>query len=144
MLGHGHIVKISSPLLLYSGAWIRRTKYRYIVMVTQEISTKFHDPRRRSSYPRAWAYKSLWRKCIIFFSIYIYSMFIAIVLRNNNSAFLCHCWFLFILWRDCWYAKMTVKHDVFLNIRTAWNVVIMVNSILTPAFTLFSFPEFLG
>ena len=32
---------------------------------------------------------------------------VAIVLREYNAAFLCHCWFLFILWLASWYANMS-------------------------------------
>ena len=33
----------------------------------------------------------------------IYSALIAIVFRDYNAVFQCHCWFLFILWWACWY-----------------------------------------
>ena len=33
----------------------------------------------------------------------ICSTLIAILLRDNDAAFLCHCWFLFILQWACWY-----------------------------------------
>ena len=36
----------------------------------------------------------------------IYSTLIAVVLWDDNAAFLCHCRFLFILWWCCWYANM--------------------------------------
>ena len=34
----------------------------------------------------------------------LYSTLIVIVLRDYDAAFLCYCWFLFILWWGCWYA----------------------------------------
>ena len=41
----------------------------------------------------------------------IYSTLIAIVLRDNNAAFLCNCWFLFILWWDCWAPLKSLKYS---------------------------------
>ena len=43
----------------------------------------------------------------LFSSLSIYITLIAIVLRENNAAFLCHCWCLFILWWDSWYPNMS-------------------------------------
>ena len=41
VLGHDHIVKIhfSSPLLVYTGTWIRQIKYIHVVMMTKDEST---------------------------------------------------------------------------------------------------------
>ena len=36
-----------------------------------------------------------------------YSTLVHIILREYNIAFLCHCWFLWILWWGCWYAYMS-------------------------------------
>ena len=68
-------------------------------MMTKEGSTKnckFHDPRSWGSSARAWPYQS-YSKNVLYFVLLIYSTLIAIVLRDYNAAFLCHCRISFIL-----------------------------------------------
>ena len=67
---------------------------------------KFHDPWGRSSCARAWPCKSLLWKGIIFFFINIQHID-CYCIKGCFSAFLCHCWFLFILWWGCWYANIS-------------------------------------
>ena len=50
---------------------------------------KFHDPWGWGSYTRAWPYQSYGEYTLSSYSIY--SALIAIVLRDYNAAFPCHC-----------------------------------------------------
>ena len=110
---------ISSPLLVYSGTWIRQTKY--ILMMTKEWSTKIVNlltpgagvlmlMRGHISQNSEYASSS---------SLLIYSILIAIVvLRDWYAASQCHCWFLFILWWGCWYANMNTSNKK--SVKSLW------------------------
>ena len=91
----------SNCLLLSSGALFRQTKC--ILMITNEGYVKivnFITPgggvlmleRGHMCHHSKYAPSS---------TLSIYSTLIAVVLRDYNAAFQCHCWFWFILWWGC-------------------------------------------
>ena len=50
------------------------------------------------------------KSCNVFSStLSIHRTLIAIVFREHNAVFLCHCWFLFIQWWDSWYANISTS-----------------------------------
>ena len=110
-----HIVKLhySFKNLLLS-FWERIRQIKCIVMITKEGSTKtvnFLTPsaeldvigRCHVRYIGEYAISS---------TLWIYTIFIVIVLSDYNAAFLCHCWFLFILIWACCYANRTPTDKV--------------------------------
>ena len=93
-------------LLLYSQALIRHSKY--VVMMTKEGSTKivnFMTP-GVGVLKLGLGHMSHYSKYVLSSTLSIYFT-IDIVLKNYDAFFLCHYWFLFLLWLGSWYAKMS-------------------------------------
>ena len=97
---------ISSPLLVYTRAWIRQIKYKAIMTKERSVMIVNFITLGAGGLMLGRGYISHYSEYALSSTLSIYITLIAIVLREYNTAFLCNCWFLFILWWGSWYANM--------------------------------------
>ena len=101
---------ISSLLLVYTRAWIRQIKY-YAIMTTGG-SDKIVNfiAIGAGGFKLVHGYISLPSEYLLSSTLYQYtctSHWLLLSLGNINAAFLCHCWFSWILWWGSWYPNMS-------------------------------------
>ena len=97
---------ISSPLLVYTGAWIGRVGYKAALTGEGSVWIVNFISIGDGGLVLGRGYVGHYIECALYSALSVCITLIAVVLRKYDAAFLCHCWFSFILWWGSWCAGM--------------------------------------